>query len=137
MTPQRSRARLDHNDHAGLIDVLDALDGAVLLDENGQPGVQVGIGKVDGLAPFIRRGHRGDNQVDPARLQRRNEALERHVLEVDRAMQIIGERMGEIDADPARIPRCVGHLKGRVIQFHADDKRLGGIIRADRKNKCG
>ena len=44
-------------------------------------------------------------------------------------MQIARQRAGHIDAHARGIAVRVGHLKGRIIQFHADDEGLAGILR--------
>ncbi len=98
------RARLHHHDDPRLVHVGDGGDGARLFHQDGKAGAQVGIGKVDRLAPLVRRGHGGEDQVDPAGLERRNQTLEGHVLDRDRAMDEIAQRMGQVDPHSRRIP---------------------------------
>ena len=65
-----------------------------------------------------------------------DEALERHVLDLDGAMEVSAERVGHVDADAGRIAVRVGHLERRVIEFHADDEGLGGVLRRKRRIRC-
>jgi hypothetical protein len=86
------------------------------------------------MAALVGRGHGGDDQVDAAGFERGDEALERHVLDVDRAMEIGAERAGEIDTDAGGRAGRIGHLERGIVELHADDERrpggLGGSNRA-------
>ena len=70
------------------------------------------------------RGHRRDDQVDPAGLERGNETLERRILDLDFAMMGSVQRMSHLHAHAGRIARRIRHLKRRIVQLHADDQRL-------------
>ena len=119
---ETGRAALDGNLAAGLVHVGDGMDVGVRPDEQTNPGVHVGIRKVDGFAAFVGGGHRRDDEVDLARFERRDQAGEFRVLDVRLFVQVGGERLAEFDADAGRLVVFVGHLEGWIRQFHADDQ---------------
>ena len=42
-------------------------------------------------------------------------------------MQVIGQRLRHVHPDAGRIARGVRHFKRRIIQFHPNDERRGGL----------
>src|SRR5258706_588922 len=70
----------------------------------------------------VRGGHRGNDEVDLAGLERGDEAGEGQVLDFDRPPEPLAERVCEIDADAGRLAAGVAHLEWRIGQLHADDE---------------
>ena len=90
-SPRRSRGRRGR---------ASAMDGMSLAggDEQAEAGPEIRLGEVDRLRALRRGGHRGNDEVDLAGLERGDEAGEGQVLNLDGLPEMRAERTGEIDA---------------------------------------
>lgn len=124
-----SGALLDSDGFAGLIKIGDGLDRGVFADEQAEAGFQVGLGEINGLGALGRRGHGGEDEIDLAGLQRGDEPIKGGVLNFDFFAKVLGEGLGEVDADAGGLALLVGHFEGGIGEFHADDEFVvGGFL---------
>ena len=133
------RSFLDRHDPPRLVGVRHRLDRRFFPTNRQSPVVKYPVGKGNRLRPLLRRRHRGNDQVDLVRLQRRNQPVERNVLDFDLAPEEVSQIARQIDADPGGLSALVGHLERRIGQFHADDQlrvRFGGARRKDGEAKA-
>ena len=87
--------------------------------------VVVGLGEAHLLQPLGGDGDRRHRHVDAARLHRREEAVERDVLDLDLAAELLGHLVHEVDLEADEGARLVLELPGHVADVGADLQRFG------------
>ena len=117
------------------VEIRDAVHVALCPDEQAQPCAHVRIGKFDIAPAFLRRGHGRDDHINPSCLKRDDEPAERHVFQLDLALEMFAERTREIHAHARGFAFSVAHLERRIAHVHADAQRLRPGFFARGKNE--
>ncbi|MCY1427399.1 hypothetical protein D9M71_432450 [compost metagenome] len=109
-------------------DVRLALDGIVVAaDHQQEAAVVVAVGEVDGLLALFLDGDAGQGQVDVAGLQRGDDAVEIHGLELVLPAQLFGDGRPEVDVE-AHVLVALFELEGHEGSVGGDQQFLVGGV---------
>jgi len=106
------------------IDVRNRLNRTVLVCQNRQSHLQIGIAEIDRLRSFLSDRHRRDHQIDFSRFQGRNQTVEGNIFKPDRPLKVFSHRFSHFDADTGRLPASVQHLERRKTHLHSNHELL-------------